>query len=457
MLPRLHTRPPRRGAGVVTAVVIAVSIAASCLNPLVPAPPAFAQTAGGPTTTTTTGPPAVTTSTALPVTPSPTTTTANTTARDTGATNATTAPPTSIPAGPPPAWVTIVAGPPPPVPVTATAAELAQAALLQQQIVAESRALDLRAEQYDQAQQTAQAKAANLSRVEADLATAEARVHAAAATAAQSRQVVQDAAVEAYVGAVSHAHPSGTNALIDAYERGRNQAIGRTALGRATDAVQQLHRTEARLEQERDAIVDERHQAAAERDAARSAAGQAKLSAEAAAAAQVQLLTTLSKLQGNVATLVAAAQAAESLAAYARFTTGGPTTGIDFQTPTPVPGPPAQITVALRAALAQVGKPYLWGAVGPDSFDCSGLMQWSWARAGVSIPRVAAAQQAWAIPVPISQLQPGDLVFFGSPAHHVGMYVGNGTMVDAPHAGANVGVVPIWSSDLAGFGRVHQG
>jgi cell wall-associated NlpC family hydrolase len=67
---------------------------------------------------------------------------------------------------------------------------------------------------------------------------------------------------------------------------------------------------------------------------------------------------------------------------------------------------------------------------------------------------VAADQQAAAIPVPISQLAPGDLVFFGAPAHHVGIYVGGGRMVDAPHSGANVTVVPIWWDDLAGFGRV---
>lgn len=60
------------------------------------------------------------------------------------------------------------------------------------------------------------------------------------------------------------------------------------------------------------------------------------------------------------------------------------------------------------------------------------------------------------MPVPISQLQPGDLVFYGVPAHHVGMYVGGGRMVDAPHSGANVHVVPIWWGDLAGFGRVHR-
>jgi cell wall-associated NlpC family hydrolase len=113
-----------------------------------------------------------------------------------------------------------------------------------------------------------------------------------------------------------------------------------------------------------------------------------------------------------------------------------------------------EATAAVQAALAQVGKPYQWGAAGPNTFDCSGLTMWSWAQAGIAIPRVAADQQSWTTPVPISQLQPGDLVFFGTPAHHVGMYIGNGLMVDAPHTGADVTVESIWWSDLAGFGRV---
>jgi hypothetical protein len=74
----------------------------------------------------------------------------------------------------------------------------------------------------------------------------------------------------------------------------------------------------------------------------------------------------------------------------------------------------------------------------------------------VSIPRVAADQDAWTIPVPLSQLMPGDLVFFGTTdIHHVGIYIGNGLMINAPHTGTVVQVSSIWWSDLNGFGRVH--
>jgi alpha-tubulin suppressor-like RCC1 family protein len=122
----------------------------------------------------------------------------------------------------------------------------------------------------------------------------------------------------------------------------------------------------------------------------------------------------------------------------------------------PVPAQLPQMTRALASATAQLGKPYLWGGTGPDVFDCSGLMVWSWGLAGVHLPRVASDQQNWAIPLTASQAQPGDLVFFGQPAHHVGMNLGHGLMIDAPHTGASVEIVSIAAGDLAGFGRVHQ-
>jgi alpha-tubulin suppressor-like RCC1 family protein len=121
-----------------------------------------------------------------------------------------------------------------------------------------------------------------------------------------------------------------------------------------------------------------------------------------------------------------------------------------------VPAQLPQVSRAMAGARAQLGKPYVWGGNGPDVFDCSGLMVFSWGLAGVRLPRVAADQQAWAIPVTAWQARPGDLVFFGWPAHHVGMYLGNGLMIDAPHPGATVEIASIAATDMAGFGRVHQ-
>jgi cell wall-associated NlpC family hydrolase len=119
----------------------------------------------------------------------------------------------------------------------------------------------------------------------------------------------------------------------------------------------------------------------------------------------------------------------------------------------PAPAPSDRAGVAVEAALAQVGKPYQWGAAGPDSFDCSGLTMWSWAQAGVALPHNSASQYAATARVSQSDWQPGDLLFSGSPIHHVGMYIGNGQMVEAPYTGASVRVVSAYRSDYVGAGR----
>ena len=94
--------------------------------------------------------------------------------------------------------------------------------------------------------------------------------------------------------------------------------------------------------------------------------------------------------------------------------------------------------VAVRTACAQIGKPYVWGADGPNSFDCSGLTQYAWKAAGVSLTHFTGAQWREGTPVSRSELRPGDLVFFYSDLHHVGMYVGNGLMVHASRSGVPV-------------------
>jgi peptidoglycan DL-endopeptidase CwlO len=117
----------------------------------------------------------------------------------------------------------------------------------------------------------------------------------------------------------------------------------------------------------------------------------------------------------------------------------------------PAPTPAASQAVAY--AKAQLGKPYVWSAEGPNSFDCSGLTMMAWRSAGVSIPRVAAAQYGMGRHISRSALEPGDLVFFGGPIHHVGMYVGGGMMIEAPYTGQVVRYHTIDRSDYAGATR----
>ncbi|MCK8435227.1 glycoside hydrolase [Streptomyces sp. D2-8] len=93
---------------------------------------------------------------------------------------------------------------------------------------------------------------------------------------------------------------------------------------------------------------------------------------------------------------------------------------------------------ALAFARAQIGKPYVWGAVGPGSYDCSGLTQAAWKAAGVTLPRTTYDQVNAGTTVPLSQAQPGDLVFFYDDLTHVGIYIGNGMMIHAPKPGTYV-------------------
>ena len=109
--------------------------------------------------------------------------------------------------------------------------------------------------------------------------------------------------------------------------------------------------------------------------------------------------------------------------------------------------------VAVQWAYRELGKPYQWGAAGPNSFDCSGLTQYVWGKAGVYLDHYTGSQWNEGQHVDRSQLQPGDLVFFGSDLHHVGLYVGNNNMIEAPYTGANVRVSYAFRSDYAGAVR----
>ncbi|MER6832244.1 C40 family peptidase [Streptosporangium sp. NPDC000563] len=122
-----------------------------------------------------------------------------------------------------------------------------------------------------------------------------------------------------------------------------------------------------------------------------------------------------------------------------------------------------QVTTALTAAIGKLGRPYVWGAEGPDSFDCSGLVQWAYAQAGIKVPRVTHQQFVSGPQIPLAQAQPGDLLFWRhdptNPGYvsHVAIYWGDGKMLHAPRTGDVVKLVPVTTRNFAGAVRISPG
>ena len=124
-------------------------------------------------------------------------------------------------------------------------------------------------------------------------------------------------------------------------------------------------------------------------------------------------------------------------------------------TAAPVAASSSAAQTAVNTALAQVGDRYVYGATGPNSFDCSGLTSFSYKAAGISIPRTSKAQSTFGTPVSKANLKPGDLVFFYSPVSHVAMYIGNGQIVHALNSSKPVQVMKLDSMpSYAGARRV---
>ncbi|MEN3123709.1 C40 family peptidase [Janibacter sp. LM] len=137
-------------------------------------------------------------------------------------------------------------------------------------------------------------------------------------------------------------------------------------------------------------------------------------------------------------------------------TESAPSRSQERQAPAPAPEPaapaaPAASSNVIEIAKQYIGVPYVYGGTTPSGFDCSGFTQYVFAKAGKSLPRTTTEQQA--ATTPVSSPQPGDLVFFGSPAWHMGIYVGDGMMIDAPRTGKSVSIRPIFDG-VSGYGRV---
>ena len=308
----------------------------------------------------------------------------------------------------------------------------------------------------------------------------------AKAEEAKTVALLQQDAIEAYVGGgpqVGLGAPASMGSLDQALLRSE---LERTFAADETSALDNYQLAEANVSTARATLVtarnaDARQVAGLEADRRQVQATQAELIAAeqqvkgkiatlVAEIRQQQLLAEqraeaelLARQRAQAAAAAAAAAAAQArreaaleAAAAATTTTAAPaaTTTVPSSTTTTapaatantqVPGESQAAAVAVQAALSRVGDPYVWGAAGPDAFDCSGLVMWAYAQAGVYLPHYSGAQYADTTHIPMSELQPGDLVFPADPGQHVAMYIGNGEIVQAPYTGADVQVVPLSS------------
>jgi len=298
--------------------------------------------------------------------------------------------------------------------------------------------IEILAEQYNAAN-------IELDRIQGEVADARAKVDEAKAEQALRLDQLRQFAIQAYVSG------GGTDPLPVLLESEDGNAVGqrtgylKAAVGDREQLIDQLKATQEDLSSK----IAELDAAEAEQQKVTDTLAAKKSAADKAVTAQKALLA---QAQGELAQLVAAAQAAKAASSAAKppASTGG---GSSLGPPPPVSGGVAGV---IEVAKAQLGKPYVWGAAGPNSFDCSGFTLYVWKNgAGVSLPHNSAAQYNVTTHISMSSIQPGDLVFYGSPIHHVALYVGNGQIIHAPHSGGVVEYDSVYYWDaLVGAGRV---
>ena len=307
---------------------------------------------------------------------------------------------------------------------------------------------------------------------QANIDDAQRRLDQANADLEATQQKLSSYAVQAYV---SGNDPQSFNAILtsDTSEGSVKSGYIESLSASRSDILDQIASTRAKVTAETTQLQQARDAAQAQADQAQAAKNQA----DAAVSEQEKIK---SKVDGELSSLVqaeqqrraaaaaaqaAAAQQAADAAAAQQARVATPTSPSPVLRPdpvtTPAPPPNGGAGTAVAAAMSKIGSPYVWGAAGPDTFDCSGLTLWAWAKAGVSLPHFTGSQLAVSRRISLSELQPGDLVFFWGPGDsgppgHVGLYIGGGSMVHAPHAGSSVHVDSIyyWSGARISAGRV---
>ena len=340
--------------------------------------------------------------------------------------------------------------------------ELAQkqklAEQLQAKIAANGDRISVLDEQYNQAQLAIDEAADGITDTQA-------RFDAATQRSADLKGELASRAAALYVGA-ANGGPADVLDVGDVSELSSRSKYGSAAADEDHDLIGDLTVAKEQLEAARAEFEKSKADAEAQKSSLESTRDEI-------AAAQDEQQALLADAQGDIANLVSQIEAQKRAAEEAKAradaqkraqeaaakkpaaaSSGSTRKGSTPSAPAkPAPAPNGGAQTAVNTAMAQIGKPYKYAAVGPGSFDCSGLTMYAWAAAGVRLPHSSAAQYASLPHVSQDQLAPGDLVFYGSPIHHVGMYIGNGQYVHAPQTGDVVKVATIFRRDWAGAAR----
>jgi len=337
----------------------------------------------------------------------------------------------------------------------------AQASALTAKIAAEQSQIRSLTSQYD----TASYKVSQL----------DAQIAASQAQLAKDQAEVNKDQGELKTHAVADYMSNGTSNQFTQMFTGDNNAAGihneysSIASGNVTNTVDQLHTAQTQLHAQQDALQQQQAQATAEANAASSAKNQAtQLAASDASAlngvnaqiqtlvAQQQAAAAAAAAQAAQAKVVAAQQAqasARTAVASSSGSGGGGGISVNLSPPPPTSSGAAG---AVQAAQGEIGVPYVWGGTTPAGFDCSGLVMWAYAQVGISLPHYSGAQYDDTTHIPLGDIAPGDLLFYGPGGDdHVAMYIGGGMMVEAPYTGASVWDTPMRTGDgFVGVGRV---
>jgi cell wall-associated NlpC family hydrolase len=309
----------------------------------------------------------------------------------------------------------------------------AQAAAIQDQIDANGEKISALAEQFNAAQ-------LHLEEAQAKIADAQARIDAAKREVARIRTLIRTRAASVYRRAVNGQSLNGFD-LSDSRNLVSRKHYAQAQASRDDDLLQQLDQAQQDLNRER----SDAEQARAEAQTEQADIDAAQRDLEAANAKQTEILAQVNaELEQLVQEEAQRRAEEEARLARARYAPGAVGDGNPEAFPN-LPAPGAAAAAAIEFARAQLGKPYRYAAVGPDSYDCSGLTMAAYAAAGIRLPHYSGAQYSSLPHVPLDAMLPGDLVFWGAGGgSHVGIYVGNGLMIAAPHTGDVVKIQAVY-------------